>query len=101
MPRACYPTIWCIAQKTPGARTAAAGRSAKDLGIPGWTRDGERDRERWIGALVDLPELIQRPIVTADDGYTVVGRSGDALREVLGHRKAGKGGGGGRGREGG
>jgi arsenate reductase (glutaredoxin) len=29
------------------------------------------------------PTLIQRPIITADDGTTVVGRSDDAVRSVL------------------
>jgi arsenate reductase len=71
----------------PWAITRTGEQAAKDLGMPGWTREGERDRERWIGALVELPELIQRPIVTADDGHTVVGRGEDALREVLGHQK--------------
>ena len=67
--------------------TRTGEQAAKDLGMSGWTRDGEADRERWIAALVELPELIQRPIVTADDGYTVVGRSEQALREVLGHER--------------
>jgi arsenate reductase len=31
------------------------------------------------------PILIQRPIITADDGTTVVGRSDEALRSVLDH----------------
>jgi arsenate reductase len=65
--------------------TRTGEQAAKDLGIPGWSRAGEADRERWIAALVELPGLIQRPIVTADDGYTVVGRSEDALRGLLAH----------------
>jgi len=57
---------------------------AKELGITKWGKDGEADREKWIAALAKHPELIQRPIITADDGHAVVGRSADALREVVG-----------------
>jgi arsenate reductase len=31
------------------------------------------------------PQLIQRPIITADDGTTVIGRSDEALDTVLSH----------------
>ncbi|MDQ1636037.1 MAG: hypothetical protein QOJ32_2846 [Frankiaceae bacterium] len=47
-------------------------------------REMPRDRERWIEVLCAHPILIQRPIVTADDGTTVVGRSPEAVRSVLG-----------------
>ena len=40
-------------------------------------------RERWLGALVAHPPLIQRPIITADDGTTVVGRDPESLARVL------------------
>ncbi|QDF04602.1 ArsC/Spx/MgsR family protein [Myxococcus xanthus] len=40
-------------------------------------------RADWIAAMVQHPELIQRPIVTASDGTTVVGRSPEALERVL------------------
>jgi len=40
-------------------------------------------RADWIEALVANPILIQRPIITADDGTTVVGRSPDQLARVL------------------
>ncbi|HZS22266.1 MAG TPA: ArsC/Spx/MgsR family protein, partial [Pseudonocardiaceae bacterium] len=43
----------------------------------------EADRARWIEALATHPILIQRPIITADDGTAVVGRSPDAVRSVL------------------
>jgi arsenate reductase len=43
-----------------------------------------RDRWRWIELMCAHPTLIQRPIVTADDGTTVVGRSEEAMRRVLG-----------------
>jgi arsenate reductase len=55
---------------------------AKELGIKTWTRT-PADRRRWIEALVANPKLIQRPIITADDGTTVVGRSEEAVRSVL------------------
>ncbi|MEU3878230.1 arsenate reductase family protein [Streptomyces sp. NPDC029704] len=56
--------------------------AAKELGVAEWGRT-EADRERWIEALVTHPALIQRPIITADDGTTVVGRSEEAVRSVL------------------
>lgn len=55
---------------------------AKNLGIKDWPRDAG-SRERWVKALAENPKLIQRPIITADDGTTVVGRSEDAVRSVL------------------
>jgi arsenate reductase len=41
-------------------------------------------RGRWLDALAAHPILIQRPIITADDGTTVIGRSPEAVRSVLG-----------------
>ena len=55
---------------------------AKELGLSGWPR-GAAHRDRWIATLAEHPKLIQRPIITADDGRTVVGRSEDAVRSVL------------------
>jgi arsenate reductase len=52
---------------------------AKDLGLKSWPKE----RDRWIAALVENPILIQRPIITADDGTAVVGRSEEAVRSVL------------------
>jgi arsenate reductase (glutaredoxin) len=43
----------------------------------------EQARGDWIEALVDHPRLIQRPIITADDGTTVVGRDPESLARVL------------------
>jgi arsenate reductase len=40
-------------------------------------------REEWLKALVEHPRLIQRPIITADDGTTVVGRDAESLARVL------------------
>jgi arsenate reductase (glutaredoxin) len=55
---------------------------AVELGLRTWSRTPE-DRQRWITALAEHPQLIQRPIITADDGTAVVGRSPDAVRSVL------------------
>ncbi|WP_101783596.1 arsenate reductase family protein [Nonomuraea indica] len=55
---------------------------AAELGLAGWPRTAE-GRDRWIAALAAHPVLIQRPIITADDGRAVVGRSEDAVRSVL------------------
>lgn len=55
---------------------------AAELGMAGWSRDAD-SRARWIAALAAHPELIQRPIITADDGTTVIGRTDEALAEVI------------------
>ncbi|MBV8993955.1 MAG: arsenate reductase family protein, partial [Pseudonocardiales bacterium] len=55
---------------------------AADLGMATWPRE-DSDRVRWIEALAANPILIQRPIITADDGTAVVGRSADSVRSVL------------------
>ncbi|MEU0412637.1 arsenate reductase family protein [Streptomyces griseorubiginosus] len=56
--------------------------AAKELGLKEWARD-ESSRDRWITALAEHPKLIQRPIITADDGSAVVGRTEDAVRDAL------------------
>lgn len=62
---------------------ARTGEAAADrLGMQSWPRDAAA-RERWIAALATHPELIQRPIITADDGSAVVGRSEDAVRAAI------------------
>lgn len=68
------------------------------LGLEPWhiTRMGEPDavavkglsrteeaRGEWLQALVNHPRLIQRPIITADDGTTVVARDAESLAKVL------------------
>jgi arsenate reductase len=40
-------------------------------------------RERWVELLAAHPRLIQRPIITADDGTTVVARDAGSLARVL------------------
>ena len=62
------------------ARTGEA--VATELGLGAWSRT-PADRARWIEAMAANPVLIQRPIITADDGTAVVGRSPDSVRSVL------------------
>jgi arsenate reductase len=62
------------------ARTAEP--VAKELGVKTWGRAPE-DRARWIAALAEHPKLIQRPIITADDGTAVVARDPETVRSVL------------------
>jgi len=62
--------------------TRTGEAEARELGVGEWPREPAA-RERWIAALAEHPKLIQRPIITADDGTTVVGRSEDAVRSVL------------------
>jgi arsenate reductase len=40
-------------------------------------------RDDWLAALAANPRALQRPIVTADDGTTVVGRDGESLGRVI------------------
>ncbi|MGW7242066.1 arsenate reductase family protein [Streptomyces sp. NPDC054804] len=55
---------------------------AKELGLWEWARD-EAARDRWITALAEHPKLIQRPIITADDGTALVARTDEAVQEAL------------------
>ncbi|OAR25499.1 arsenate reductase [Streptomyces sp. ERV7] len=55
---------------------------AKELGLKEWPREAG-SRGRWIAALAAHPKLIQRPIITADDGTAVVGRTEEAVRDAL------------------
>ncbi|MFJ3444025.1 arsenate reductase family protein [Streptomyces sp. NPDC086081] len=57
--------------------------AAKELGLKEWPRDAGT-RDRWIKALAEHPKLIQRPIITADDGTAVVARTDEAVRAALG-----------------
>ena len=40
-------------------------------------------RHAWLEAMVDHPRLIQRPIITASDGTTVVARDPETLARVI------------------
>jgi len=44
-------------------------------------------RAQWIDAMVAAPALLQRPIITASDGTTVIGRSPEALEIVIAAEK--------------
>ncbi|MET9642831.1 ArsC/Spx/MgsR family protein [Streptomyces syringium] len=55
---------------------------AKELGLKDWPREAG-ERARWVSALARHPKLIQRPIITADDGSAVVARTEEAVREAL------------------
>ena len=55
---------------------------AKELGLKEWARDAG-SRDRWISALAEHPGLIQRPIITAEDGTAVVARTDEAVRDAL------------------
>ena len=59
----------------------ARPKEAREEGI-----DLPRDpahRAEWLTALAAHPRAIQRPIVTASDGTTVVGRDPDSLARVV------------------
>jgi arsenate reductase len=60
------------------ARTADAAK----LGVMLPERS-EAERGAWIRLLADNPRLIQRPILTATDGTTVVGRDAESLAKVI------------------
>ena len=60
---------------------------AKNLGIelPSTTAD---ERGAWVALLAAEPKLIQRPIITASDGTTVVGRDPLSVDRVIQADKA-------------
>jgi arsenate reductase (glutaredoxin) len=55
---------------------------ARELGVSSWPRDAAA-RDRWIVTLAAHPTLIQRPIITADDGTATVARSDAAVRDAI------------------
>jgi arsenate reductase len=55
---------------------------ARELGLADWPRDAA-SRSRWVAALAEHPALIQRPIITADDGSAVIGRSEQTVRDAI------------------
>jgi arsenate reductase (glutaredoxin) len=56
--------------------------AATELGMASWDRTPET-RSRWLDALAAHPILIQRPIITAEDGPATIGRSPEAVRSML------------------
>jgi arsenate reductase len=79
------------------------GRVLDRLGLEPWeiarpaeTREAGIDlpkdaahRDRWIDAMVANPRTIQRPIITASDGTTVVARDAATLASVVDREVAG------------
>ncbi len=63
------------------ARTA----DARGLGVELPERSAPQ-RARWIELLATHPRLIQRPILTATDGTTVIGRDAESLATVIAAR---------------
>ena len=59
----------------------ARPKEAREAGID-LPRDAEH-RQQWLEALVANPRAIQRPILTASDGTTVVGRDPESLARVI------------------
>ncbi|MFF4011391.1 ArsC/Spx/MgsR family protein [Streptomyces sp. NPDC001717] len=57
---------------------------AKETGVRELPREEtDEARDRWIAHLAAHPKLIQRPIITAEDGTAVVARSEEAVRDAL------------------
>lgn len=63
--------------------TRLAEPTAVELGMAGWPRHADGERDRWVAALARHPVLIQRPILLLDDGTAVVGRTEEALRGAV------------------
>jgi arsenate reductase len=50
-------------------------------------RDAEH-RDAWLEGLAAHPRAIQRPIITASDGTTVIGREPGSVAEAIAHETA-------------
>ena len=59
----------------------ARPKEAKEAGLH-LPRDAGH-RAEWLQALAEHPRVIQRPIITASDGTTVVARDADSLSRVI------------------
>jgi arsenate reductase len=59
----------------------ARPKETKEAGIS-IPKDAEH-RDHWLAAMVANPRTIQRPIITADDGTTVVARDPETLADVV------------------
>lgn len=62
--------------------TRTAEPAAAEADMASWPRDPAH-RARWIDALAATPALLQRPLITADDGTAVIARSPEAVRSLL------------------
>ena len=58
----------------------AEAEAAEIRAVP---KDSEH-RDQWVRALADHPRLLQRPIVTLDDGTAVVARDAETLDRLTG-----------------
>ncbi|KOU67101.1 arsenate reductase [Streptomyces sp. WM4235] len=57
---------------------------ARESGVRELPREGtDAARGRWIAHLAAHPKLIQRPIITAEDGTAVIARTDEAVREAM------------------
>ncbi|MDX6286746.1 MAG: hypothetical protein QOG53_2231 [Frankiales bacterium] len=52
---------------------------AKELGLA----DLPHERHRWLEVMAANPILIQRPIITAEDGTTLVGRTPESVQQAI------------------
>ena len=59
----------------------ARPKETKEEGVA-LPKDAEH-RDDWYAALAAHPRIIQRPIITAADGTTVVGRDAESLAKVM------------------
>lgn len=59
----------------------ARAKETREAGIDLAREPGQR--QAWLEALVAHPRAIQRPILTATDGTTVVGRDPESLAAVI------------------
>jgi arsenate reductase len=55
---------------------------AKEIGLKDIPKDSAH-RQNWLTAMTTHPKLIQRPIITATDGTTVVARDPESLAKVI------------------
>jgi arsenate reductase (glutaredoxin) len=60
--------------------------AATELGLASWPRNAD-NRHRWIDALATHPALIQRPIITADDGTATIARTPETVKNTLHHTR--------------
>jgi arsenate reductase (glutaredoxin) len=58
---------------------------AEEAGVANWPRE----RDEWLGRLVQHPALIQRPILVTPDGSAWVARDPDTLQTAVDHARPG------------
>ena len=60
----------------------ARPKETKQAGFADLPRD-DAHRDEWLAAMAANPITIQRPIITADDGETVIARDGETLKRLV------------------